>query len=68
MRYAVVIAEADANYSACQPDLPGSIATGVSIGEVQREIRAAIQFHIDGLRADGQEVPQPTGICEYVET
>ena len=67
MRYAVVIEKADGNYSAYVPDLPGCIATGATVEEVQREIRAAIQFHIDGLRADGLEVPQPTSICDYVE-
>jgi len=68
MRYAVVIEKADGNYSAYVPDLPGCIATGATVEEAQREIRAAIQFHIEGLRTDGQQVPQATSICEYIET
>jgi predicted RNase H-like HicB family nuclease len=68
MRYAVVIGKANGNYSAYVPDLPGCIATGDTIAAVENEIREAIRFHIDGLRADGTVVPQPTSITEYVET
>jgi predicted RNase H-like HicB family nuclease len=65
MRYAVVIEKADGNYSAYVPDLPGCVATGAT---VEAEIRDAIRFHIDGLKADGLGVPAPTSIAEYVET
>jgi predicted RNase H-like HicB family nuclease len=67
MRYAVVIEKADGNYSAYVPDLPGCIATGATIAEVEAEIRGAIRFHIDGLEADGSTVPAPTSIAEYIE-
>jgi predicted RNase H-like HicB family nuclease len=68
MRYAVVIEKADGNYSAYVPDLPGCVATGDTVLVVESEIREAIRFHIDGLKADGIEIPQPTSIAEYVET
>jgi predicted RNase H-like HicB family nuclease len=67
MRYAVVIEKADGNYSAYVPDLPGCVATGTSVEDVEQEIRAAIRFHIDGLTADGLPVPQPTSLAEYVD-
>jgi predicted RNase H-like HicB family nuclease len=67
MRYAVVIEKADRNYSAYVPDLPGCVATGPTITAVEEEICAAIRFHIEGLREDGLDVPQPTSIAEYVE-
>ncbi len=67
MRYGVVIEKANGNYSAYVPDLPGCVATGATVADVQREIRAAIAFHLDGLREDGLPVPQPTSICEYIE-
>jgi predicted RNase H-like HicB family nuclease len=67
MRYAVVIEKAEDNYSAYVPDLPGCVATGTTIPEVEAEIRDAIRFHLDGLRADGVNVPTPTSIAEYVE-
>jgi predicted RNase H-like HicB family nuclease len=67
MRYAVVIEKADGNYSAYVPDLPGCIATGDTVQEVEEQIRDAIRFHIDGLKADGLAIPQPTSIADYVE-
>ena len=67
MRYAVVIEKANNNYSAYVPDLPGCIATGPTVEATETEIRAAIRFHIEGLKADGLPVPAPTSIAEYVE-
>ncbi|AZO38186.1 type II toxin-antitoxin system HicB family antitoxin [Mesorhizobium sp. M2A.F.Ca.ET.037.01.1.1] len=67
MRYAVVIEKAGSNFSAYVPDLPGCIATGATVPEVENEIRDAIRFHIEGLRADGLEVPKAVSLAEYVE-
>ena len=49
------------------PDLPGCVATGATVQEVEQEMRAAIRFHIDDLKEDGLPVPRPTSIAEYVE-
>jgi predicted RNase H-like HicB family nuclease len=67
MRYAIVIEKAEDNYSAYVPDLPGCVAAGPTIEAVEKDIRDAIRFHIDGLKADGLPVPAPTSIAEYVE-
>ena len=67
MRSAVVIEKAESNYSAYVPDLPGCVATGSSVKEVEKEIRDAIRFHIEGLKEDGLPVPAPSSIAEYVE-
>jgi predicted RNase H-like HicB family nuclease len=67
MRYAVVIEKAEANYSAYVPDLPGCVATGATIQEVENEIRDAISFHLEGMRADGLPIPAPTSTVEYIE-
>ena len=53
MRYAVVIEKAQNNYSAYVPDLPGCIATGATVREVERAIKEAIRFHLEGLSEDG---------------
>ena len=66
-RYAVVIEKAPGNYSAYVPDLPGCVATGATLEEVEREIREAIEFHIEGLRDAGEPVPEPTSRMAYVE-
>ena len=67
MRYAVVIEKAGENYSAYVPDLPGCVATGATVEAVEQEMREAIRFHIDGLKADGLPVPAPTSLAEYIE-
>jgi len=67
MRYAVVIEKAESNYSAYVPALPGCVATGSSVKEVEKEIRDAIRFHIEGLKEDGLPVAAPSSIAEYVE-
>ena len=67
MRYAVVIEKAEGNYSAYVPDLPGCVATGTTVAEVENEIRDAIAFHLDGMRADGIVLPAPSSQVEYVE-
>ncbi len=56
-RFAVVIEEAEGNFSAHVPDLPGCVATGTSKEAVIEEIREAIAFHIEGLMADAQPTP-----------
>lgn len=67
MKYAVVIEKAPSNYSAYVPDLPGCVATGVTIMEAQKQIREAIEFHIEGMRQDGEVIPQPSSYVEYIE-
>jgi predicted RNase H-like HicB family nuclease len=67
MRYAIVIEQAAANYSAYVPDLPGCVATGGTIEEVEDQIREAISFHLEGLREDGMPVPPSLSHVEYVD-
>lgn len=67
MRYAIVIEKAEGNYSAYVPDLPGCVATGFTIEEVEAEIRDAIAFHLEGLREDGLPLPTPSSQVEYID-
>lgn len=67
MRYAIVIEKALDNYSAYVPDLPGCVATGTTVEEVEKEIREAIRFHIQGLKEDGIPILGPTSIADYVD-
>lgn len=66
MRYAVVIEKAG-NYSAYVPDLPGCVATGETVAEIEAEIKEAIAFHIDGLREDGMPIPEPASQVDYID-
>ncbi|HMU33191.1 MAG TPA: type II toxin-antitoxin system HicB family antitoxin [Pyrinomonadaceae bacterium] len=67
MRFAIVIERTANNYAAYVPDLPGCIATGVTIEETEREISQAIELHLRGMREDGMPMPQPTVQVDYVE-
>jgi predicted RNase H-like HicB family nuclease len=67
MRYAIVIEAAGANFSAYVPDLPGCVATGSTAEEAEQEIRAAIEFHLEGLRADDLPIPPASSLVDYVE-
>ncbi|HMN41573.1 MAG TPA: type II toxin-antitoxin system HicB family antitoxin [Phycisphaerales bacterium] len=60
MRYLVVIEKAGKNYSAYVPDLPGCVSTGKTPAATRAAIRAAIDFHIEGMRADGLPIPKPS--------
>jgi predicted RNase H-like HicB family nuclease len=68
MRFAVVIERAENNYSAYVPDLPGCIATGDTVDEARREIAEAIEFHLEGMKLNGETIPTPTAVADYVET
>jgi predicted RNase H-like HicB family nuclease len=67
MRYAIVIEQAEGNYSAYVPDLPGCVATGNTVAETEESIGEAIEFHLEGMREDGLPVAAPTVRVEYVD-
>lgn len=67
MKYTVVFEKSAGNYAAYVPDLPGCIATGKSQVQVERNIREAIAFHLDGLKRDGESIPPPSAWTESVE-
>lgn len=67
MRYAIVIEKAQGNFSAYVPDLPGCVATGATIEEIELQIREAIEFHLEGMREDGMPIPLPASRVEYVD-
>ncbi|MEO8716739.1 MAG: type II toxin-antitoxin system HicB family antitoxin [Burkholderiales bacterium] len=67
VRFAIVIEQGEGNLGAYVPDLPGCVAVGDSIEDVRREIREAIEFHLDGMREDGSPIPEPSSRVAYVE-
>jgi predicted RNase H-like HicB family nuclease len=66
-RYLIVIEETSTGYSAYSPDLPGCVATGSSRDEVEREMHHAIEFHIEGMRLAGNQIPKPRSQASYCE-
>ena len=67
MRFAVIIEKGETSFGAYVPDLPGCIAAAETKEEVQRLIHEAIEFHVEGLREDGQPIPKPSSSIGYVE-
>ena len=67
MRYAVVIEKSSSGFGAFVPDMPGCVAAGSTREEVIRLIQEAIEFHIDGLKKDGEPVPSPASSVEFVD-
>ena len=67
MKYAVIIEEGGNSFGAYVPDLSGCAAVAETKEELMKLIQEAIDFHIEGLREDGQPVPEPSSSVEYVE-
>lgn len=65
-RFLIVIEKANRNYAAYCPDLPGCIATGKTREETARNMHAAVEMHIQGLRADNLPVPKSVALAEYI--
>ncbi|HEY0022167.1 MAG TPA: type II toxin-antitoxin system HicB family antitoxin [Longimicrobium sp.] len=65
--YAIVIEKAPTSFGAYVPALPGCVAVGDSEDEVRVLIRDAIEFHLDGMREDGEPIPPPASRVEYVK-
>ena len=67
MKYAVVFEKGPTSYGAYVPDLPGCVAVADTLEEVERLIQEAIEFHIEGMREDGDTIPEPTSTVKEIE-
>lgn len=65
-RFLIVIEKANGNFSAYSPDLPGCVATGKTSEQAARNMHAAIEIHVQGLREDGLPIPKSYSLAEYV--
>jgi predicted RNase H-like HicB family nuclease len=66
-KYLIIVEETATGYSAYSPDIPVCVATGKTHKEVEHTMRDAIQFHIDGVREDGGQIPSPHSYSTYCE-
>ena len=66
MKYAVLYEKTRTGYSAHVPDLPGCIATGATLQETEHRMREAIEMHLEGMREDGDPIPEPSTIANYI--
>ncbi|MCG9890505.1 MAG: type II toxin-antitoxin system HicB family antitoxin [Thermosynechococcaceae cyanobacterium MS004] len=67
MQYLTIIEKTPTGYSAYSPDLLGCVSTGKTYEDVEQNMREAIAFHLEGLRLEGYEIPQPSTLSTYIE-
>ena len=66
-KYLIIVEKTETGYSAFSPDIPGCGSTGETKEEVERNIQEAIEFHLDGVRQEGYEIPEPSTYSSYVD-
>ncbi len=66
MNYAILIEKTGTGYSAHVPDLPGCVGAAATIEELRQLMKEAIELHLQGMREDGEPIPKPTTIAEYI--
>ena len=59
-KYLIIFEKSKTGYGAYAPDLPGCIATGRTIAEVKKRMAKAIEMHLAAMRADGDQIPEPS--------
>ena len=67
MKYLIVVEETATGFSAYSPDLTGCIATGATKEDVEKKMKEAIEFHLEGLQVDGASIPPPHSYSQYLE-
>lgn len=66
-RFLVIIEKGEQSYGAYAPDLPGCVAVGDSVEEVEQNMRAAIAMHLKGMVEDGEPIPASETMAEFIE-
>lgn len=64
---ALIHKDADSDYGVSFPDFPGCITAGVTIDEAKDMAKEALQFHIEGMTEDNDEIPQPSSAEEIMK-
>ena len=67
MKYAIVVEKGETSYGAYVPDLPGCVAAAATKDEVMKLIKEAIEIHIEDMKNNGEDIPQPHSETAYIE-
>jgi predicted RNase H-like HicB family nuclease len=65
-KYVVVIEKGERNYSAYSPDVLGCVATAITVEETLLQMKSALAFHLNGLLADGDDLPRSKGLSYHL--
>jgi predicted RNase H-like HicB family nuclease len=66
-RYPIIIERTETGDSSYSPGLPGCVSAGKTREEMEQNIREATEFHVDGLREEGCQIPEPQASSSYIE-
>ena len=66
MNYLVVYEKSETGWGAYAPDLPGLGIAAETLEEAKELIREAIDFHLEGMREHGDQIPAPSATTEYI--
>lgn len=67
MQYVVILEEGSESWGAYVPDLPGCVAVGETRQEALKLIHEAVEFHLDGMKEDGDPIPEPHSRSEIIQ-
>ena len=67
MKYLIILEPTATGFSSYSPDLPGCVSVGRTREECESNMREAIEFHLDGLRLEGESIPSPSSVAAFVE-
>ena len=66
MQFMVIVERGKSSYGAYVPDLPGCVAVARTRKEVLKLIREAVEMHLEAIREEGLDIPEPGSTIEYV--
>jgi predicted RNase H-like HicB family nuclease len=58
--------EADSDFGVSFPDFSGLVSAGTSLDDARAMAEQALAFHIEGLVADGEAIPEPSSLEEVM--
>lgn len=62
-RYLVIVQEAEGNYAAYSPDVPGCVATGATLDETLSHMQEALASHLEITAEYGEAIPEPSSVA-----
>jgi len=66
-RFLIIIEKGKQNYGAYSPDLPGCVAVGDTLEEVEKNMQEAIKMHLQGMIEDHEPIPTPRTTARYMD-
>ena len=59
--------DAESDFGVSFPDFPGVVTAGKSLDDARAMAEEALAFHIEGMLADGEVVPEPSSLEDVMQ-